>query len=252
MSLPVALGLYSIRDLYREDFDACIAQAATLGYTGVECFGAPTLPAAQVKETLARHKLELVGWHTPIELLEGDALVKTVDYFHQVGCTRAIVPYMPPETFETRASVLGFAARMNQIRTRLTQHHMELGYHNHDFEFVPLEDGSLPWAVLMDNTGIIPQLDTGNALSSGTPGLSMAKLIERWPGRSITVHAKPYSRTKGFATMIGEDDIDWSAFLHACEHTGGAKWIVVEFEEDSYLSQCEGAEQCLRALADYN
>lgn len=252
MPLPVALGLYSVRDLYREDLDACLQKTAAIGYTGVECFGAPAHPADKVHAMLDKYHLELVGWHTPIELLEGDELMRTVDYFHTVRCTRAIVPSMPQETFESRASVLAFATRMNAIRARLLQHGIELGFHNHGVEFVAMEGGELPWAVLMDNTGIIPQLDTGNALSSGTPGLDVAALVSRWPGRAATVHVKPYSFTKRFETMIGEDDIDWSAFLYSAEHTGGTKWIIVEYEEDHVYGQFEAAAMCIHALEAFN
>lgn len=251
MPMKLALELYSVRDLYREDFDACLQKVAKIGYVGVECFGEPFLPADDVKRMLDKHGLALAGWHTPIDLLEGDAFIKTVAYFHRVGCTRAIVPFMPPEVFESRASVLAFAERMNAISQRLAQHKIALGYHNHGAEFVPLEDGTLPWALLMDNTNILAQLDNGNALTSCTPGLNVTKLVGQWPGRAITIHAKPYSHKDGLETMIGEDDIDWDAFLYAAEHTGGTEWVIVEYEEEKCYGQFEGAELCFRALQDY-
>lgn len=249
MPLPYALGLYSVRDLYKQDFDACLAKVAEMGYTGVECFGEPTLPPEQVKAALEKNNLQLVGWHLPIHALEGDALPGTITYLKSVCCARAIVPFESPDTFKSRAAILAFAERMNAIRARLIQADIDLGYHNHEAEFIALEDGSLPWAVLMDNTRLIAQLDTGNALASGTPGLSVSQLVGRWPDRAVTVHAKPYSRKHGFATMIGEDDIDWASFLHACEQSGSTQWVIVEYEEEKHLPQLEGAEQCLRALA---
>lgn len=252
MSLPVALGLYTVRDLYRQDFAACLKRTADIGYAGVECFGAPTLPPETVHAALHENGLKLVGWHVPIELLEGEALASTLLYMRQVGCKRVIVPHMPGETFDTRASTLAFAARMNAIRTRVIQAGMELGYHNHETEFIPLEDGQLPWAVLMDNTGIIAQLDCGNALASGTPGLDAAELISRWPGRAHTIHVKPFSYTTRFAAMIGEDDIDWSAMLYAAEHTGGTEWIIVEYEDGKTFGQFEAAAMCIHALEQFN
>lgn len=252
MSLPVALGLYTVRKLYQEDFDACLAKTAAIGYTGVECFGTPTLPAATVMDSLRRHGLTLVGWHLPIEALEGDAFLPTVEYLKAVGAPRAIVPYMSPETFTSRPAILAFAERLNTIRRQLASHGIALGYHNHEAEFVPLEDGTLPWAVLMDATGIIGQLDNGNALASRTPGLDSAALIARWPGRATTIHCKPYSHTTGFATMIGEDDIDWSACLYAAEHTGGTEWIIVEYEDESTFEQFESAAMCIHALEAFN
>lgn len=251
MSLPVALGLFTVRDLYAEDFDACLQKTAALGFAGVECFGKPTLPAAEVAASLKKHGLTLVGWHLLIDLLEGNAAAETIAYLKEVGCSRAVVPYMTPETFETRAGIAAFAARLNAVKATLAPHDIELGYHNHEAEFIPLPDGTLPWSVLMDLTGIFGQLDAGNALHSKTPGISPAELIGCWPGRASTIHAKPYSHTTGMMTMIGQDDIDWSAFLYACEHTGGTKWIIVEYEEPD-LGQFEAAAECIHALEKFN
>lgn len=251
MKAPVALELYSVRDLYRENFEACLQKTAQIGYAGVECFGPPFLPEARVAAALKESGLKLVGWHLPIESLEGDALPGTAAYLRAVGCARAVVPWMPPETFAEKDSVLAFAKRLTAIQRALSPFGIALGYHNHGAEFTPLADGTLPWALLMDNTTIFGQLDNGNGLSSGTPGLDMAAIVAKWPGRAETVHVKPYSFATGYATMIGEDDIDWPAFLAAAEGPGGAKWLIVEYEEETLYGQFEGAEKCLRALEAY-
>lgn len=247
MAERYALELYSVRDLYRTDFAECLRRTATIGYKGVECFGAPTLSADLVRDALSETGLELVGWHTPIDLLEGDAFAETMAYFQAVGCTRAIVPWVSPDTFTTREGVLAFAARLTEIQHRAKAYGIAVGYHNHSAEFMPLPDGDMPWAVLMDHTSIIAQLDNGNALSSGI-AMDTAELVSRWPGRADTVHLKPYSRAKGHATMIGEDDIDWSAFIRSAKTTGGCKWLIVEYEEEKLYGQFEGVELCLRAL----
>lgn len=251
MSLPVALGLFTVRDLYQSDFDACMRKTAALGYTGVECFGKPHLPAQEVLASLQRHGLTLVGWHTPIESLEGDAFDETIKYYQDVGCTRVIVPYMPPETFESRAGIMHFAQQMNAIQARLAPLGMALGYHNHAAEFLPLEDGTLPWTLLMDNTNILAQLDNGNALESNTPGLDINCIVAQWPGRAATIHVKPYSHETGLASMIGKDATDWSAYLYAAEHTGGTEWLIVEYEADD-MTQFEGAAECIHALEAFN
>lgn len=250
MSLPVALELYSVRDLYREDFDACLEKTAAIGYTGVECFGAPTLPADKVVESLRKHGLTLVSWHTPIDILEGDAFVRTLAYFQQVGCTRVVVPSIAKETFATREAVLAFAKRLTDIQARLAPYGIDFGYHNHAVEFIPLPDGTLPWSVLMDATTITAQLDNGNALASKTPGLDTVALVGQWPGRARTVHLKPYSSKNGHDTMIGEDDIDWAGFIAKAEKPGGAAWLIVEYESAMY-EQFDGVTRCLHALKAY-
>lgn len=250
MSLPLALGLFSVRDLYREDFDACMRRTAAMGYTGVECFGAPGLHDAQaVCDALARHGLTLVGWHLPIESLEGDRYAATLAYLQAVGCPRAVVPSYAREAFASREGTLQLAQRMEAIRAALAPHGILLGYHNHEAEFVPLADGTLPWALLMDSTGMFGQLDTGNAMASKTPGIDPAALVSRWPGRADTIHLKPYSHQDGFATMAGEDDTDWAALVAAAQACG-TKWLIVEYEDPKY-AQLEGAQLIYQALKPF-
>ncbi len=248
MPRKFALELYSVRDLYRENFEECLKRTAGIGYAGVECFGAPTLPAERVLEALSATGLTLEGWHLPIDTLEGDALAGTIAYLKTVGCARAIVPWFAQEAFLTREGVLGLAARMQTIQTALAPHGIRAGYHNHGAEFVPMADGTMPWQLLMESTTILAQLDNGNALSSKTPGLDTIEWVKKWPGRAETIHLKPYAAKTGYMTMIGEDDIDWPAFLEAAETVGGAKALIVEYEEEKLYGQFEGAALCLRAL----
>lgn len=247
MSRKFALELYSVRDLYRENFEECLRRTAAIGYTGVECFGAPTLPAERVKKALDATGLSIEGWHLPIDTLEGDAFEKTVAYMKTVGCGRAVVPSYPAEAFKTREGVLALAERLTAIQKKIEPLGLKLGYHNHGAEFIPLPDGALPWQVLMDSTTILAQLDNGNAMDSKTPGLDTTEWVKKWPGRAETIHLKPYSHKTGHATMVGEDDIDWPAFFAAAEGAGGAKALIVEYEDPKY-EQFEGVEKCLRAL----
>lgn len=245
---PIALELYSVRDLYRENFEACLQKTAALGYAGVECFGPPTLPTERVCAALKGNNLALVGWHLPIETLEGENLQQTIDYMQTVGCTRVVVPWMPPEEFLSADCILAFAKRMETIAQALRAHGILLGYHNHHAEFIPLPDGTLPWTLLMDNTTIFGQLDSGNALASNTPGLDVVMLVSKWPNRANTVHLKPYVQGKGYETMIGEDDVPWVPFVDAAIGIGGAEWLIVEYEEEKLYEQFEGARLCIRAL----
>jgi len=251
MSTSFAVQLFSVRDLYKEDFEACVEKVAKIGYRGVECFGEPTLPAEQVKSALAKNNLALVGWHLPIELFDAERIGQTIAYLKAVGCSTAIVPWYAEETFTSRETILSLTERLTAAQNALAPHGIDFGYHNHAAEFIPLPDGTLPWALMMDNSNLIGQLDNGNALASRTPGLDTAALAARWPGRAKTVHAKPFSAEKGYAVLLGDDDIDWPAFLHAAKGPGGAQWVIIEFEEDSLCGQFEGIELCLRAIEKY-
>ena len=55
---------------------------------------------------------------------------------------------MPEEDRRTADDVRRFARRARRLRRRLAERGIRLGYHNHAFEFAPL-DGTTVWDVLL-------------------------------------------------------------------------------------------------------
>ena len=95
------------------------------------------------------------------------------------------------------------------------------------------------------------QLDMGNALNGGA---DLVEILEKYPGRSGTVHLKPYTMSDdkadghaGFCPIIGEDSVPWDDIFRVCETTGGTKWYIVEYESDAF-PPLEAVERCLKAL----
>ena len=106
-------------------------------------------------------------------------------------------------------------------------------------------DGLLPWDIVAENTlpQVILQLDTGNAASGGA---DVPAVLEKYPGRSQSIHFKPYSAAEKFAPAIGADDLPWEKILDFCEKRGNTEWIVVEYEEKNDPEK--GVAQSLAAL----
>jgi len=171
----------------------------------------------------------------------------TITYNKIIGNAELTVPGLPGEMTGSKAAWLETAKLFNDVAAKLAPYGMRLSYHNHGEEFKTME-GDLPIRHLMDNTCpcIGLQLDNGNAFSAGAD-TDVYDPITRYPGRVRTIHHKPYSVEKGFATMIGEDDIDWARFFALCDKHQNVDWHIVEYEDEKY-SQLEGIEICLKAL----
>ena len=245
MAIKVALELYSVRHDLAKDLEGTLQKVKAMGYAGVEFAGLYAYPAERVKKALADTGLEVVGWHTPLHYLQGDLFYATVAYHQAVGNTRLIVPAMPEEVYkqgwEKAAEVL------EAIGQKLRPYGMKTGYHNHNFEFAPKDNA--PWEVLFKNTSgqVIHQIDNGNCIwGDGDP----VALVRAFPGRSQTVHLKPYSRTNAFDAMIGADDNDWPAFFAACREVGGTEWYIVEYEFEGRYTALEGVEVFIKAFRD--
>jgi len=252
--VPIALGLYSVRNELKQDLRGTLHAVAEMGYTSVEFAGMPQHSPAELKQVLTETGLVCCGWHTPFALVQDDKLAETIAFNQTLGNTRLIIPGIPAELRQTRADWLKLADFFNRLADQLAPHGMVTGYHNHHVEFAPLE-GETPWDTFFGNTqaSIIMQLDNGNAILGG--GDTVA-IIKQYPGRAKTVHLKSFTHVADmtdhdaiFRQLIGEDDVPWSDFFAACESVGGTEWYIVEYESDAY-PPLEAVARCLNALRE--
>ena len=246
--IPIGLELFSVRHELAADMPGTLKAVAAMGYEGVEFFGNFTFTADEIKAALEAAGLVVCGWHTPWDALSCENFDATVAYFKTIGNTRAIIPGLPGEMTDSIAAWLDTAAKFNAMAPKLAKEGIQLGYHNHASEFF-LMDGQRPWDAFFGavSTDIIMQLDNGNALSGGGDSI---EILNMYPGRAKTVHLKPYSKEKEFATMIGQDDIDWQQFFALCQSTGNTEWYIVEYECEDLYTPMEGVKLCMEAICD--
>ncbi|HXG24950.1 MAG TPA: sugar phosphate isomerase/epimerase [Chthonomonadales bacterium] len=244
MAIPIALQLYSVRQLCAQDLPGTLAAVAKMGYVGVEFAGYYGRSAQELKKLLDDNGLKVAGTHIGIDTLLGDQLERTVEFNRIIGNKFLIVPGLPEERRNSRAAWLETARLMNEAAERVASHGMRVGYHNHWIEFKPLE-GELPWDTFFGNTRqeVVMQLDTGNALHGGADPIPF---LRKYPGRAATVHLKEYSASNDKA-LIGEGDVRWDEFFALCESIGGTEWYIVEQETYAY-PPLECVARCLQNL----
>jgi sugar phosphate isomerase/epimerase len=171
----------------------------------------------------------------------------TVTYNKVIGNTDIVIPGLPREMTDSKASWLKTAEQFEELAEKLAGYGMHLGYHNHRGEFKELE-GDIPFHYMFDNTSRVSmQLDNGNAWTAG-PETDVYDPITRYPFRARTLHHKPFSLKDGHNTMIGEDDIDWPRFFDLTAAHQNVDWHIVEYECEARYSQLEGVERCIKAL----
>ncbi|MFW6161468.1 MAG: sugar phosphate isomerase/epimerase family protein [Planctomycetota bacterium] len=244
--IPIGLQLYSVREECARDLPAVLDQVAEMGYEGVEFpaggFGQEARP---LRDMLDDRGLRCCGCHTPVESLQADRLEATVDFALQVGSLYLICPWLPEDWRDSLDAWARAADFFNGVADDIRSYGLRVGYHNHSFEFQPIGGGPIPWVVLGEKTtcDVILQLDTGNCMAGGGDPVAM---LERFPGRSITVHLKEYSATED-AAVIGEGDVAWEKVFVLCEQVGNTEWFIVE-QETYPCPPLECARRCLDAL----
>ncbi len=245
--IKIALQLWSVREECARDLEGTLKTIAEMGYEGVEFAGYYGRTAEELRRMLEDFGLEVAGSHIGIDKLLGDKLEETVKFNRKLGNKFLIVPFLPMEKMASKVAWLKAAEQINEIADKLKTEGMHVGYHNHSFEFQPI-NGEIPWYIFFDaaKPEVIMQLDTGNAMHGGVSSEGILEIIRRYPGRAITVHLKEYA-PENEGVLIGEGKMRWKEFLDLCRTIGGTEWYIIEQEAYPY-PPLECVKRCIDNL----
>lgn len=224
--LPVALQLYTVRDLTEKDFAGTLRRVADLGYAGVELAGTGGLSARDLRRILDDLGLKVAGSHVGIEMLEAN-IGEALDYNEALGNKHVVCPYLDASRRQTVADWKRIASLFEQVAVACRDRGMTFAYHNHSFEFEPLE-GTNGMEVLLGSSDpelVRIELDLYWVKHGGE---DPAAFLRRLGRRVVLVHFKDMAadESRSFAE-VGEGILDWPAILEACEATD-AQWYIVE------------------------
>ena len=143
----IALQLYTVRRLAAKDLPGTLHAVAAAGYRAVELAGLPETSTGELARLLDESGLRVIASHEGIERLRDD-VDAVADRLKALDRPRVIVPWMPEEDRRTVDDVRRFASELGSFAEEFAARGMRLGYHNHAFEFEPLEDTTV-WDVLL-------------------------------------------------------------------------------------------------------
>ena len=212
-------------------FPGTLNALAAAGFDAVELENAFGRPGRNGGRTSTPSKLKACGFHHTLGELQGDKLAATVEFNQAIGNRNLIIRSLAPEVYKSADLLKKTADAVNEAAEKVKPHKMRVGYHNHFADFNRI-DGEYWWNLFADQTtkDVILQLDTGNA--SEMTGVSLVDLIRRNAGRTVSMHVKPYSKTKPDA-YLGADELDWPGIMTAAESAGGVEWYIIEYERES-------------------
>ena len=190
-TLPVAIQVYSLRDEAARDFAGTMKAVKALGYDGVELAGLYGLPKEEVRRILDAEGLACVSAHVPLAELSAD-IGAVLDTYGFLGCRFLSIPYVEADK---RPNAPGFEPALEEfsrLGAACRARGVTLLYHNHDFEFARLPDGTFGLdriyaAVPADRLQC--EIDTCWVKVAGQ---DPASYIGRYAGRAPVVHLKDY------------------------------------------------------------
>jgi sugar phosphate isomerase/epimerase len=226
--VQLAVQLYTLRHRLEQDLEATLAQLAEAGAHEVELAGFYGRTPAEMRAALDAAGLVAVAAHVPIEGYE-EAPERVVAAAETLGVQTLVVPWVQPP--ETAAEADATVARIIAASEVATGAGLGFAYHNHDFEFRTLDDGSDLWSRIIA-AGLPHEPDIGWLVVAGRDPIAVLGDLK---GRCPLVHAKDVRR-KADGTyedvIAGDGEIDWRA-VAAAAVAAGATRIVVELDNPS-------------------
>jgi sugar phosphate isomerase/epimerase len=174
---------------------------------------------------LANVQLLAPSAHIEPEVLE-DMWSATLDHAAVMGHRYLIVAWVGPKLRQTLDDWRRLGDRLNRAGAVAARCDIQLGYHNHDFEFAPLE-GRLPYDVLLEATDprlVTLELDLYWITKAGQDPLAY---FEKYPDRFSMVHIKDMDATPARGmTDPGKGILDFKKILPAARNAGVRHWFV--------------------------
>lgn len=224
--LPVGLQLYSVREQLKEDFAGTVRAVGQMGYAGVELAGYGGLSAKELRHLLDDVGLRVAGDHVSLDRLEHQ-LDEAIAFNQEIGSPYIVCPFAPEGRRRDAAGWQQLAATLNEIGRKCSEQGLGFCYHNHAFEFTPL-DGSNGFTLLYENSDaryVKMELDMFWATKGGD---APSAILQRYAGRCPIVHLKDMTGDdeQTFAE-VGEGVLNFQDVFQAAA-TGGVVWYVVE------------------------
>ncbi|MFZ0885874.1 MAG: TIM barrel protein, partial [Candidatus Acidiferrales bacterium] len=141
---PLGVQLYTVRDDAERDLPGVLAAVRKIGYREVETYwNVYTHPAAELRRMITDHGLRVPSGH-----FDYDGLESKIDYAKTLGVAYMICPMLPEKMWYELDGFRRAAEQLNVWGEKVRQAGMQLGFHNHNYEFKRF-GGTTGFAALM-------------------------------------------------------------------------------------------------------
>ncbi|HEX4322198.1 MAG TPA: sugar phosphate isomerase/epimerase family protein [Acidobacteriaceae bacterium] len=270
MGLPVGIQLYTVGKPLMEDTAGTLKQLHEIGYREVESAGLAKHTAKELRAMIDDAGLKCPSAHLQ---LTGADLDSQFEQAHVLGAHYAVssvlraftpafikavtAPATPgaPRPAMEPLGLDGFkktAEHMNEVGKETKAAGLQYAYHNHNFEFEKMPDGSPGYDILVKETDpdlVKFEVDCGWMTVAGSDPVAY---MRNYPGRIKMLHIKDFKSVSQPTTALGGPDRPQGADLgtgfiqyqaiFAEGKKAGIEHIFVEQETPFPVSQIESAK----------
>lgn len=279
LGLPIGIQLYMVAQTLEQDAPGTLKALHSMGYREVEIASLERHTPAEFRKLLNDAGLTCPSVHLK---LTGDNLGPEFEAAKVLGAKYAVSSVLLELSDEFRQNakkaraegkalplpklgLAGFkklAVKMNEVGKKAKEAGMQYAYHNHNFEFEKMPDGSPGYDVLVKETDpalVKFEVDCGWMVVAGA---NPANYFRRFPGRFRMLHIKDFkpvphptidlmgpNRPKG--TDLGTGFVQYGPIFAAAK-TAGIEHLFAEQEGPFAVSQMESAKVDAEFMKKFN
>ena len=237
-NMPIGFQSWTIKDILVKDFPGTLKMMAGQGYQLVEMcspqgyvdsgFGPlVNMKPSEMRNIIMDSGLSCPSCHFGFSELT-DKLDDRIEFSIQLGLTQMICStFWLPKTAGLNDYYVA-ADKLNKAAEKIKKAGMQVGFHNHEFEFAVL-DNQLIYDALMNrfDPDLVKMQFQTEVINLG---YKASTYFNKYPGRFISSHLSDWTADKK-EVPIGKGVIDWKEFFIAAK-TGGVQNYFVEMNLD--------------------
>ena len=233
LGMPVGVQTYIARDTIGKDFEGTLRKLAGMGYQSIEMcsppgYGKDWEPLTQLKASEIRDKIRAAGLscescHYPFVELR-DHLEERIATAKELGLTQMILSGFWLKKDAPLVEWQKAAEACNKMGEQTKKAGIQLGFHNHHFEFEKI-DGALIYDALMEKFD--PELVKMQfQVAVINIGYKAVTYFRKYPGRFISLHLADYSATEKKSVPVGQGIVDWKELFSEAKAAGVKNYYV--------------------------
>jgi len=219
---PAAVQLYTVRTLLANDFEGTLAKIAEIGFEEIEAHDLFRRTASEVRTIIDDTGLTLPARHVPLAELR-TRIDAAIEDSITLGCRWIVCPFVHQQE-RTLDGYRRVAEDLNVAAASVRAAGLGFAYHNHDFEFEPVDD-VIAYDLLLERCDpalVAMELDLYWIAKAGADPLHY---FVRYPGRFPLIHVKDMAPDRSM-TEVGSGIIDFATIFAESEQAGIRHYIV--------------------------
>jgi sugar phosphate isomerase/epimerase len=236
LGMPIGVQTWIVRDVLQKDFRGTLKLLADSGFSTIEMcspsgYGWTSLASmrgTEMRETIQAAGLRCQSCHFQFRELRQN-LDERIAFAKDLGLTQMVLSTFGLPNSATMSDWLKAAAELNTVGEKTRKAGIQLGFHNHNFEFREI-DGALVYDKLMG--AFDPELVKMQfQVAVISLGYGTATYLRKYPGRFLSLHLSDYAPAEKKQVALGQGAVDWPDLFKAAR-TGGVKNYFVEMDLD--------------------